>query len=240
MRHWEVTDLAVTHWPVPASPDIGIIADAGSKRIVIDLPNAGSRDPQQQKLRVVSDILTLGADFQLNKQPAGRADVVAQLGGRTIDVRQISGNPLGSRMWGQSVIDFDHPLLAAGEVTIADVEATQAAQIFPFFTAVTGRYDFHIRWAPARSPLALEPLQVDVDVRTSAGRALRQRGRARRRAFPRLPEPRPALGPHPAPCWRTRSSRRCPRSRRPARRHTARSRAPRCRTSTRCTSPAAS
>jgi hypothetical protein len=169
MRHWEITDLAVTHWPVPASDDVGITADGGSKRIVIDLPNPKSDKPEQQKLRVVSDTVVLGAAFQLNKQSAGRAEVVMQFNGRTIDVRQIDGNPLASRMWGQSFIDFDHPLLAAGELTIADVQATQAAQIFPFFTAVTGRYDFHIRWSPARSPLALEPLQVDVDVRTSQG-----------------------------------------------------------------------
>jgi hypothetical protein len=169
LRHWEITDLGIARWPVPASGGVGVIADGNAKRIVIDLPNAGNPNLQSQKLRVVSDIITLGADFQLNNQPAGRAEVVTQLGGRTIDVRQISGNPLGSRMWGQSVIDFDHPLLAAGEVTIADVQATEAAKIFPFFTAVTGRYDFHVRWAPARSPLALEPLQVDVDVATSEG-----------------------------------------------------------------------
>src|SRR5205085_8802427 len=101
LRHWEITDLGITRWPVPASGGIGVIADASAKRIAIDLPNAASPIPQSKKLRAVSDVITLGADFQLNQQPAGRAEVVAQLGGRTIDVRQIGGNPLGSRMWGQ-------------------------------------------------------------------------------------------------------------------------------------------
>lgn len=186
-RHIEIKDLAMANWAVAVPNNNAVLSAAGeSKLIAIDLPDAKAERPENRKLRVTSPTVVLGSTLRMNGKEQGKAEVIAELGGRSADVRYVGGNLLGSEINGQAVVDFDHPLLAAGELRVAGLSAERMAELSPGFKAVTGTFDVHARLSPARSPAALEPLVLDLNLRSSRGAQYAESvelGDARFRAF---------------------------------------------------------
>lgn len=211
MRRLEVTDLRVTKWPVPptapepttrpaevltavapatqpatqpADQPFVVTADVTAKRIDIDLGDAKNADPEQRKQRVTSNSVLLGATVKMGPTEVGRVDVIAGLLGRVIDVRDVRGDLLGAELYGQSVIDFDHPLLMTADFYVMDLRADRVAAIAPGARAVTGSFNLHARLHPVHGPKALEPTQLDVDLESNGGSyAGAELGDARLRAF---------------------------------------------------------
>jgi hypothetical protein len=166
-RRVEVTGLELTGWPLTA-PDASASAtvSGGSERLTVDLPEPNAPNPAGRKLRAFSQSLSLRTSVVTNGVAAGDVAVVAGLEGRLIDVRSVRGSLYGSEVDGQAVIDFDHPLLARATVYIDGLDPAAVAAAFPGATAVTGLFNVSIRVEPNRDPNALEPLSLEVNIKS--------------------------------------------------------------------------
>lgn len=177
--HVEVTDLLLKRWPLTGG-SVALTVDGQAKKIVADLANEKAAKAEKRKTYITSDSVVMGASLVVTPDAPpgvvpsppvniGNAQIVAAFKGRLVDVRQVTGDLFGSALWGQAVIDYDHPLLAAGELTVDHVKAEEVAKVYPFAKAISGQFGLHARLAPGREPGALEPLRLDVAVDASPG-----------------------------------------------------------------------
>jgi hypothetical protein len=174
--------VALAAWPFEPSPGTRAELWGGTTGLRVALPGAtreeGVRDgvfrPQAtaQKLYLRGPI-DLRAAFTLKDQPAGDAHLLADFRGRTLDLRNLAFDGLDGTVQGQALVNLDRPLEARGTVFFENFNAARLTDFFPeneVLVGLGGRFSGRARLSPSNSPRALEPLRLQVEVASDAGR----------------------------------------------------------------------
>jgi hypothetical protein len=108
----------------------------------------------------------------LQDKPAGDLHLVADLNGRTVDLRSIAYDGTDGSMQGQALLNFDKPFETRGSLFFEDFRAERLADFFPDQAALVGlggRFSGSVQVAPAPGPWPLEPLRIKANVQNAGG-----------------------------------------------------------------------
>jgi hypothetical protein len=176
-NHITLSRLSFVRWPYPIpAAEAALSLDGGSDSIIIDLPDGSGNAASPGSLLhlnspsivVTASILTALTNTTAAK--VGDCDLVMQLEDRVADIRDLQMNLLGARLNANALLDLDHPLLASARLWVQNVDFKQIARVVPAAQRVQGKYELTVGIAPARGPYALEPLQIDVSMRSIGAR----------------------------------------------------------------------
>jgi hypothetical protein len=121
----------------------------------------------------MSGPIDLSAVLTLNDKPAGDLHLVAQLDGRSVDLRSLAYDGTDGSMQGQALFNVDKPFEARGSLFFEEFNAERLADFFPgrpALVGLAGRYNGSVHVGPAPGPWPLEPLRVQARVQNTGGR----------------------------------------------------------------------
>jgi hypothetical protein len=174
--------LTFAAWPFEPSPGTKAELWGGTRGLRITLPGAvmeegirrGIYRPEFKASRLwVTGPIDLSAALTLKDQPAGDLHFVADLNGRSVDLRSIAFDGLDGTVQGQALFNFDKPFETRGSLFFEDFNAAQLATFFPDRPALAGlggRFSGSVHIEPAPPPWPLEPLRITANVQNASGR----------------------------------------------------------------------
>jgi hypothetical protein len=174
--------LTFAAWPFEPSPGTKAELWGGTRGLRITLPGAvfeegirrGIYRPEFKASRLwITGPIDLSAALTLKDQPAGDLHFVADLNGRSVDLRSIAFDGLDGTVQGQALFNFDKPFETRGSLFFEDFNADRLASFFPDRPALAGlggRFSGSVHVAPAPPPWPLEPLRITANVQNDGGR----------------------------------------------------------------------
>jgi hypothetical protein len=168
----------------PFEPQAGTRAQlwGGTDGLRITFPGAKRQEgirgnvyrPESRAERLwVTGPIDIRANFTLENQPLGQAKLLADVRGRSLDLRSLSFDGLDGTVQGQAVVDFDHPLTMRGSLYFEDFNGARIPEFFPknpVLKGLSGRYSGDVRIGPAPGPRPLQPLRIVGHVTNVAGK----------------------------------------------------------------------
>jgi hypothetical protein len=174
--------VAFAAWPFEPSPGTKAELWGGTSGLRITLPGAvmeegirrGIYRPEFKASRMwVTGPIDLSAVLTLQNQPAGDLHFVADLNGRSVDLRSVALDGVDGTVQGQALINFDKPFETRGSLFFEDFNADRLGTYFPdrkSLEGLGGRFSGSVRIEPAPPPWPLEPLRITANVQNIGGR----------------------------------------------------------------------
>lgn len=174
--------LALAAWPFEPSPGTKTELWGGTSGLRVSLPGAkraegirgGVYRPESKAQGWwITGPLDLRAAFTLKDQPAGDAHLIADMRGRTIDLRSLAFDGLDGTVQGQAIVDLDRPFQARGSLFFEDFNAARIPEFFPenaTLPGLGGRFSGHVRVGPAPGPRPLAPVRITGEVTSKSGK----------------------------------------------------------------------
>ena len=168
------THVTVHEWPYALGAALGGITEARA--------NADVDMGYDFRLKGAAGTVTASADVNLYpslaghtaaaaKQTLAHAQLAVAVRGRTIDLDELSGRVLNGTFTGQGQVDVGKPLEAVGQVKWEKVDAGALYTITgnPALKDLGGIFSGAVTIAPTREPRPLEPIRLDLYVRSQGG-----------------------------------------------------------------------
>ena len=177
-----MVSLDLAAWPFEPSPGTKAELWGGTTGLRVSLPGAtraegirrGVYRPESKAQGWwVTGPLDLRAAFTLKDQPAGDAHLLADMRGRTIDLRSLSYDGLDGTVQAQGIVDLDRVFEARGSLFFEDFNAASIPGFFPENAALVGlngRFSGRARVGPAAGARPLEPVRIQGEVTSNGGK----------------------------------------------------------------------
>jgi hypothetical protein len=142
--------------------------------IAVYLPDPKAKDPDARNIRVDSDIhlrsvvsieSTADASGHRTQQPEGALQIAAEMRGRVVTLRKVSGLLLGGSIDGNATVDLDQIFTrSTAHLTLSHVQAAPLVRLYPELDGFGGAYTLQASLAPASDPRPLEPLALGLNL----------------------------------------------------------------------------
>ena len=168
LSQWRQVHAGVnfTAWPIELSgAQLTLQLWRGADAINIFLPEPSAKDPAARKLRADTS-LNLRTAVSFRDQPEGEVTVQADMKGRVVDLRDASGVLFGGSVHADGVTDLDQVTRSRANLAWSNIQSERFVRLFPQLKGLAGTFSATARLQPATSPRPLEPLMLDVYLRS--------------------------------------------------------------------------
>jgi len=157
----------LTNWRIDVpTAGVTLLVSGGADQIEVSLPDGTAANPAARKLRADADF-QFSSSVSIGDQPQGRLHVNAAMNGRTIDLRELSGELLGGTISGDGAWDLDRPVASTANLVWKNVQIDRAVRLYSTLTGFGGTLSGSAHLKPAAEPRPLEPMALDVSLSAS-------------------------------------------------------------------------